>query len=216
MHNHPSNVQSSYDKVASKYALHFFNEQEGKPMDRIQLQRFTDRLNGRGPVCDLGCGPGQIARFLQQCGANSVFGIDLSHQMVAQANESSGGIPFRQGNMLALTDADCSWAGAAAFYSIVHFSLEEVRQAFKEVYRVLQPGGWLLVAFHIGEEVVHIDRWWEQDVNLNFVFFNTGKIEGLLQEIGFCVDEIIERDPYPEIEHPSQRAYIFAKRPFKE
>jgi ubiquinone/menaquinone biosynthesis C-methylase UbiE len=215
MHNTLAAVQSSYDKVAVKYARHFFNEQDSKPMDRIMLQRFVDRLSGQGPVCDLGCGPGQIARYLQACGASAVFGIDLSQQMVAEAAESSGGIPFRQGNMLALTDADCSWAGAAAFYSIVHFNLGQVRQVFQEVYRVLQPGGILLIAFHIGNEVVHIKDWFEQEVDLKFVFFQMKEIEALLQETGYRVEEVVEREPYPEVEHPSRRAYIFARRPFK-
>src|SRR5215813_359354 len=33
-----------------------------------------------------------------------------------------------------------------------------------------------------------------------------------LRATGFEVDEIIERDPYPEVEHQSWRAYIFARR----
>jgi SAM-dependent methyltransferase len=213
MHNDPHEVQSSYDRVAASYARHFFNEQEDKPMDRMMLQRFAELTIGRGPVCDLGCGPGQIARYLKTCGIKDVFGIDLSPKMVIEAAASSGGIPFRQDNMLALSDADGSWAGATAFYSIVHFSVEQVRQAFKEVYRVLQPGGWLLVAFHIGEEIVHIDNWWEQEVNLNFIFFQTAEIESLLKKIGFQVVEVVEREPYPEVEHPSRRAYILASRP---
>ena len=33
-----------------------------------------------------------------------------------------------------------------------------------------------------------------------------------LKTAGFVVDEVIERPPYPDIEHQSQRAYIFARR----
>ena len=215
MYNDPQDVQSSYDRVAAHYARHFEHEQDHKPMDRQMLDRFSERLGGQGAVCDLGCGPGQIARYLHTHGVSEVFGIDLSPQMVAEALRYSPGISFRQGNMLALTDADCSWAGATAFYSIVHFSLDQVRQAFQEVYRVLQPGGFLLIAFHIGEEIVHIEDWWEQEVDLNFVFFLTREIEALLREIGYRVEEVMEREPYPEIEHPSRRAYILASRPVK-
>jgi SAM-dependent methyltransferase len=211
--NEIQDVINSYDKVAPAYAQHFLNEQDSKPMDRLMLGQFAHQLAGRGPVCDLGCGPGQIARYLQSCGVEDVFGIDLSPQMVTEAAGLSEGIPFRQGNMLALTDADQSWAGAAAFYSIVHFSLEQVERAFQEVYRVIKPGGYFLIAFHIGTEVVHIDNWWEQEVNLDFMFFETHSIEGLLRETGFNIEEVVERDPYPEVEHPSRRAYILARRP---
>ena len=30
------------------------------------------------------------------------------------------------------------------------------------------------------------------------------------------IEEIIERDPYPDVEHQSRRAYIFARRPQNE
>jgi SAM-dependent methyltransferase len=211
--NDTKDVISSYDKVAPAYAQHFLNEQDSKPMDRLMLGLFAQRLAGRGPVCDLGCGPGQIARYLQSCGVKEVFGIDLSPQMVAEAAALSNGIPFRQGNMLALDDPDQNWAGAAAFYSIVHFSLEQVKLAFREVYRVLKPGGYFLIAFHIGTDVVHIENWWEQEVNLDFVFFETKSIEAVLGETGFMIEEVVEREPYPEVEHPSRRAYLLARRP---
>jgi SAM-dependent methyltransferase len=162
MHNHPSNVQSSYDKVASKYALHFFNEQEGKPMDRIQLQRFTDRLNGRGPVCDLGWRAWtNRTLFAAMRRKQRVWDRSFAPNGRPGQREQRGD-PFPSGQYAGAHRPRLLLAGAAAFYSIVHFSLEEVRQAFKEVYRVLQPGGWLLIAFHIGEEVVHIDRWWNK------------------------------------------------------
>src|SRR4051794_37876468 len=30
---------------------------------------------------------------------------------------------------------------------------------------------------------------------------------------GFEIEEIIEREPYPDVEHQSRRSYIFARRP---
>jgi len=34
-----------------------------------------------------------------------------------------------------------------------------------------------------------------------------------LRAAGFEIKEIIEREPYPHVEHQSRRAYIFARRP---
>jgi SAM-dependent methyltransferase len=36
---------------------------------------------------------------------------------------------------------DESIAGIIAFYAAVHFSKEQVAKAFREIFRVLQPGG---------------------------------------------------------------------------
>ena len=54
----------SYDNIADDYAEEFYDELERKPFDRDLLKRFVLGLPRRGPVCDLGCGPGQIAKFL--------------------------------------------------------------------------------------------------------------------------------------------------------
>ena len=35
---------------------------------------------------------------------------------------------------------------------------------------------------------------------------------GYLKSAGFEIEEIVERDPYPEVEHQSRRAYIFARK----
>jgi len=49
-------------------------------------------------------------------------------------------------------------------------------------------------------------------VEIGVHFFRSGEIERNLAEMGFAVEETIEREPYPEIEHQSRRAYIFARR----
>lgn len=204
------NVEASYDRVAREYAEHFYGELQGKPLDRELLDRFAERLRNAGPVCDLGCGPGQAARYLRDRGVE-MHGIDLSPGMVAEARRLSPDIPFSQGNMLALDSKDGAWAGIAAFYAIVHLLPEEIPRAFAEMKRVLRPGGLLLLAFHVGEEVIHRDDMWGREVDLDFRFFLSEDIEAALRSAGFEVEEVHVREPYPKIEYPSRRTYILAR-----
>jgi hypothetical protein len=37
-----------------------------------------------------------------------------------------------------------------------------------------------------------------------------------LREAGFEIEETIEREPYPDVEHQSRRCYIFARQPMSE
>jgi SAM-dependent methyltransferase len=206
-------VQASYDRAAVEYARHYYNELQHKPLDRQLLDRFADLVRGKGPVCDLGCGPGQIADYLRERKI-AVCGIDLSPANLAQARRLNPGIEFRQGNMVALDVEDHAWAGIAAFYAIVNFSPADLAPVMREMYRVLQPGGWLLLSFHIGDEIVHVDDLWDCAVSLDFYFFRPEQIVEALQSAGFEIEEIIRRGPYaPEIEYQSQRAYVFARRP---
>jgi hypothetical protein len=56
-----NDVGDSYDRVAAEYALRIFGELEHKPLNRQLLDRFAERVQGLGPVCDLGCGPGHTS-----------------------------------------------------------------------------------------------------------------------------------------------------------
>ena len=43
-----------------------------------------------------------------------------------------------------------------AWYSVIHVPDERVPEAFAEFCRVLAPGGLVLLAFQVGDEVVHV------------------------------------------------------------
>lgn len=206
------NLQTSYSRVAQEYVERIFNELADKPLDRQLLDRLVEEVRGLGPICDVGCGPGHVARYLQSRGAQ-VCGIDLAPGMVEQARQLNPGIEFKQGNMLDLDVASEAWGGIAAFYSIIHIPREEVVAALGEFKRILKPGGLLLLAFHIGQEVVHLEEWWGEQVKLDFVFFQPAEMEKNLRLAGFEIQEVIQRAPYPDVEHQSQRAYIFARKP---
>ena len=114
--------------------------------------------------------------------------------------------------MLALDVEDGAWGGIAAFYSIIHVPRAQVAAALAEMHRALRPGGLLLLAFHVGDETVHLDEWWGRPVTLDFHFFRPDAMADSLRSAGFEVEELIEREPYPDVEHPSRRCYIFARR----
>lgn len=208
----PVDIQTSYDTVALEYARRIYDELKDKPLDRILLDRFADQVRGHGAICDFGCGPGQVARYLADLGLDA-SGLDLSPGMVAQAQQLNPSLTFQQGNLLALDLPDHSLAGATAFYSLIHFTPAQLATALSGIYRVLQPGGLFLASFHVGDEVRHFDQLWEQPVNLDFVFFQPAVMQAALERAGFKVVELVERPPYENVEVQTQRAYIFARKP---
>ena len=115
--------------------------------------------------------------------------------------------------VICLPDADNSWGGIAAFYCIIHIPREQIVDALGEMNRVLKPGGVLLITFHIGKEIKHLDEWWERPVNLDFAFYEPAEMETWLKEAGYELEKTLVREPNPEVEVATRRAYLFEKKP---
>lgn len=205
-------IEELYDTVAEAYADTFTGEHEKKPLDQVILKRFAQAIGDRRPVWDLGCGPGQTTRYLNDLGVE-ISGLDLSGKLLAQARARHPELPFQKGNLLALDFEDNAIAGAVAFYAIVHFSTAQVARAFRDVFRVLQPGGVFLLTYHVGQETIHVDKFLGKDVDIDFMLFTTDFIANGLTAQGFELIEIIEREPYPGVEFESRRGYVFAMKP---
>jgi ubiquinone/menaquinone biosynthesis C-methylase UbiE len=204
-------VAAAYDKVAEEYASHYFDELSHKPFDSKLLTRFAQLVSQGGRVCDLGCGPGHVARFLSELGLDAL-GVDISQAMVRVARRLNPGMSFEQGDMLHLHFPDAGFAGIAAFYSLIHIERSRVPQALSELFRVLAPGGRLLASFHVGEGEIHREEFLGQNVSFHASFFGIEEFTGNLVEVGFLVEEVLDRTPY-DFEYPSQRAYVLARKP---
>ena len=207
-----NNIERMYDLVAKEYSAAFSGEHEKKPKDREILHRFSQAMGDRRPVWDFGCGPGQTTNYLKNHGIE-ISGLDLSEKILEQARTIHPEIYFRKGDILELEFENDSIAGVVAFYAIVHFTREQVRVAFREVFRVLQPGGLFLFTYHVGEEAIHVDEFLGKQVDIDFMFFTTDFIFSCLKDCGFEKIEIIEREPYPGVEYQSRRAYVFSIKP---
>lgn len=205
------NIIDCYNKTAKNYADKFIDELYKKHLDRILLKSFASENLNSGKLIDLGCGPGQTTKFLSDCGLTDILAVDISLEMLRVAKNINPQLNFEIADILNLKYPDKFFGSAIAFYSIVHFDYSQIKIAFSEIKRVLIDNGQFLFSFHIGDNAVHLDNFLDHQVSIDFYFFEVSKIINLLLEAGFEIIDIIERQPYKDAEHPSKRAYIWAK-----
>lgn len=118
-------------------------------------------------VLDVGCGTGRLAAALAERGAR-VWGVDPSEGMLRQARGNAAGkASFKQAPAESLPFKD-GWFERAVLRLVVH--LVDRPRAFREIRRVLRPGGRIVIATfapscferiwvaHVFPEVVEIDR----------------------------------------------------------
>ena len=202
---------TGYASIAKAYRAELSGELAGKPLDRGFLDAFAEQTRG-GRVLDIGCGPGHVAAYLAERGAD-VEGLDLSPAMIEQARESHPNLAFAVADMFALPHDDASARGIVAFYAIVHLATGELLAPFRELRRVLAPEGLLALAFHAGDQTVHVDELFGCATSLDFMFHEPDRVIAKLLEAGFTLEARLDREPYRDAEHPSRRTYLLARSP---
>lgn len=137
-------VERGYDAIADRHrawALGVRTEERA---------RYTAvLLNGiapGAPVLELGCGAG--GPTTQALARRFAFtGVDLSAQSLNQARATLPSATFLHADMTALTFPPASFAGVAAFYSIIHVPRDEQPGLLRSIASWLRPGGLLVASF---------------------------------------------------------------------
>jgi len=105
-------------------------------------------LPRHAPVLDIGCGAGSDAIFLAECGYQ-VIGVDFSPEALKLAKQKADAansvVNWRHGSALDLPVESSSIAFAADRGCFHHIQRTDRARYADEIFRVLQPGGCLLL-----------------------------------------------------------------------
>ncbi|EME52414.1 class I SAM-dependent DNA methyltransferase [Amycolatopsis decaplanina] len=205
-------TRTAYDTVAADYAELLRDHLAGSTWDRAMLGTYAELVQaaGGGRVAEIGCGPGRITEHLHNLGLD-IHGVDLSPGMVAVARKWYPHLDFQIGEMPGLSFEDDALAGVVAWYSIIHTPRERLPEIFADFNRILAPGGHLLVAFQVGDEVRHIEHAYGHDISCDAYRLSPEKITTQLGETGFSVISTLVREPSEEFEKTPQ-AYLIARK----
>ena len=126
-----------YNKVASKYKGpegSFNNEY----YEHFYLKPFREWIDIKDKVIlDVGCGTGKISRYLNPW-SDKIIGIDYSFEMLSNTHGVDKGKFFNM-DMNDIGFKDSSFDAATAMGSLEF--LDNISSVFKEINRVLKPGG---------------------------------------------------------------------------
>ncbi len=184
---HLAATRSGYDAVARQYADTFRAELEQAPLDRAVLAAFAElvrRAHPGAPVLEVGCGPGAVTAHLATLQLD-VLGIDLSPAMVDLARREHPALVFEVGEMSRLDQQDGELAGLVSWYSLIHVPGPHRRAVVEEFRRVLRPGGYVLIAFQVGDDTLHLDEAFGRAVSLDFHRLQPDDVDALLAGAGF-------------------------------
>ncbi|MGN9807777.1 class I SAM-dependent DNA methyltransferase [Micromonospora sp. BQ11] len=205
-------TRAAYDAVAEPYAERFREELADNVWDGAVLDAYARIV--RGPVLDVGCGPGRVTAYLHRRGLD-VSGVDLSPGMVAAARRAYPDLRFTGGSMTALDVPDASLGGVVAWYSVIHVPDDVLPAVLAEFHRVLAPGGHLALAFQVGDEPLRPAAMLGAPVALTFHRRRPDAVADLLARAGLPVRVRLVREPevHPTHTEHTPQAYILARKP---
>ncbi len=127
----------------------------------IIRQKREDILNQSSYTLDVGCGNGRNLIYLTSNFGNKGTGFDISKSAIAQAVAASKGLPitYKARSISGSLDLEDESQVLVLDMMTSHFLNKEERTELRnEVYRVLQPGGFLFMKTFLKDEDLHTAR----------------------------------------------------------
>ena len=156
-----------------------------RPLARWGLSHL--RIAPDAAVLDCGCGGGaNIRKLLKKCPGGVVKGIDYSPVSVEKAREvnrqaiGEGRCAVMQGSVADMLFAD-DWFDMVTAFETVYF-WPNLPRCFREVFRVLKPGGTFLICNECSDPVK--DSKWPEIINGMTVYRDT-QLKDALEQAGF-------------------------------
>ncbi len=135
--------EGAFDSTASLYDA-WFNTPLGRTVDELEkdlLRRFIGPAPG-GRALEVGCGTGHFVAELAAQGW-TVVGLDLSAEMLAVARDKQASMVLARADAAALPWRDASFDLVLSVTTLEFMTRRQ--EALQQMWRVLRPGGRLVV-----------------------------------------------------------------------
>jgi len=127
-----------------------YDQFHGRGVEATQEMAESLSIAATDHILDVGSGIGGPARYLARRFSCRITGIDLTPEFCEVARhltrllQMDDAVRFEVGNALAMPFADATFDGA---YSMnVSMNIADKQALYREIRRVLKPGGWLMLS----------------------------------------------------------------------
>lgn len=132
-----SEVVDYYDSIATTYDESRFDNSYGRFIDAEERRAMDLLMEGQrtdGLRLDMACGTGRLTNY-------ATHGLDASAEMMKLARQRHPSVTFKQASANETGFPDKMFDMVYSFHLMMHLEPATISEIFKEVHRILKPGG---------------------------------------------------------------------------
>ena len=161
------------------------------------------------PMVDMGCGRGEWLELLREQGFEAM-GLDLSTAMVQHCRDRGLHAEHTDAQYWLAKQSDDSLAMVSGFHIVEHLPFEQLFQLISQIWRVLAPGGVLILETPNPENVlVGSHTFYHDHTHRNPI--TPTSLQFLLGYHGFVSQEVLRLNPYPAADRVQENG-LFSER----
>ncbi|GLZ30585.1 methyltransferase [Lentzea sp. NBRC 105346] len=179
-------IRDSYDRAADNYVEMGVGDIRKHPWLCAALNVFAEAVGGRGPVLDVGCGPGTVTAYLAERGVD-VSGVDLSPRMIEHARRLHPECTFSVGSSTDLELAEASFGGVLGWWSLFNLPRDVLPRVLSSFAKALVPQGQLMIGTHVGDGDVRRTEAYGVPVHWTTHLWQPEQLAALVEQTGLRI-----------------------------
>lgn len=185
-------------KVNKNYNKSYFLQRDHIAPSMARSIEIFMRANNLHKALDIGCGSGQMIKFLRSNGFD-VRGIDIAKEAINLANKLNKKVVAKIGSATKVPHKDKVFDLVISISVIEHLTKKEVRLFLKEARRVLKPGGYIFLVtpnYATPIRLLQGASWFGYNDPTHINFFTPWSLASKLNKYGFYKQKLFFKTDY--------------------
>jgi SAM-dependent methyltransferase len=198
-------TEPEYDDTDIRFLEAIWGDGYMSPGGPDEVRRIVGNIDFSDKrVLDIGCGSGGIIAFLaEEFPLEHITGFDVEEPVIEAARRRASAanlgerVEFVKGQPGGLPFQDCNFDIVFSKDALFHVSDKD--SLFREVFRILKPGGSLVASdwltSHDGPPSIAVEEFVKAE-RLSYEMASAGRYEAALRDAGFDEVNVVDRNPW--------------------
>ncbi len=182
---------NTWNEIADLYEEKFMNF----PLYNETYDFFCDNLVISSSILELGCGPGNITKYISNKRNDLIIeGTDISQNMIDLARKNNPSCKFTVSDIRKYNSLENRYSGIISGFCLPYLSIAEIKTLIPKLNHSLDIGGILYLSFVDGNPINSGIKKGKDNRILYFFYHDMEEISNLLITNNFRIEKLYQLD----------------------